>query len=229
MIISIRGIHKSFPDGHETRSVLNDVNIDIRQGTLTALTGRSGCGKTTLLYILAGLLKPDAGTYYFQGNELPLNDRRAMRLFRLQNIGFVLQEDSLLYDRTVRSNILLGSRFSQHTRQQSLSELDLLSCQLHINHLLNADPRNLSGGEKQRVAIARGMIGGKTIVLADEPTGALDHQSAVQVMDCFAQMKDQGKTIILVTHDIAIAQRCDRIIHIEYGKTGSDSLLLEKG
>lgn len=222
-MISISGITKSFPDGKGQRAVLKDVHMDIEKGTLTALMGRSGCGKTTLLYILAGLIKPDAGNYRFEGQALPLADRRAMRQFRLKNIGFILQEDTLLYDRNVENNILLGAHFLGQKRGDAHSEARFLSEQLNVASLLDASPAVLSGGEKQRVAIARSLIGGKKLLLADEPTGALDHDNAVNVLECFAHLREQGKTILLVTHDEAVAAMCDRIIHLEYGRiTGEE-------
>lgn len=223
-MISISGITKSFPDGKGLRAVLKDINIDIQAGTLTALMGRSGCGKTTLLYILAGLLKPDEGSYRFEGQELPLFDRRAMQRFRLQHIGFILQEDTLLYDRNVESNILLGARFLRQGRRDARSEARALARQLNVESLLDAPPATLSGGEKQRVAIARSLIGGKKALLADEPTGALDRDNAANVMECFARLRQQGKTILLVTHDEVVAGMCDRVIHLEYGRiTGQEA------
>lgn len=216
-MISLKDVSKSFPDGKEKRTVLHQVNLEIQEGTLTALMGRSGCGKTTLLYIMAGLMQPDAGSYSFCGKELALSDRKAMQQFRLQHIGFVLQEDTLLYDRNVESNILLGARFLKHKKGALQEEVAMLARQLGIEELLHAMPSTLSGGEKQRVAIARALIGGKSVLFADEPTGALDRESALHVMQCFRGLKEQGKTILLVTHDEVIAKMCDRIVYLEYG------------
>lgn len=216
-MISLKDVSKSFPDGKEKRTVLHQVNLEIQEGTLTALMGRSGCGKTTLLYIMAGLMQPDAGSYSFCGKELALSDRKAMQQFRLQHIGFVLQEDTLLYDRNVESNILLGARFLKHKKGALQEEAAMLARQLGIEELLHAMPSTLSGGEKQRVAIARALIGGKSVLFADEPTGALDRESALHVMQCFRGLKEQGKTILLVTHDEVIAKMCDRIVYLEYG------------
>lgn len=217
-MIKLQGITKSFPDGKEKRTVLDGIDIDIEKGTLTAIMGRSGCGKTTLLYIMAGLMKPDGGSYLWNGKELQTANRKEMQQFRLQHIGFVLQEDTLLYDRNVRQNILLGAKFLRIKKQDAMIEMEQLAKQLNIGNLLNAQPSVLSGGEKQRTAIARSLLGGKEVLLADEPTGALDRDNAVTVMECFRKMRDEGKTIIVVTHDEAVASMCDRTIHIEYGK-----------
>lgn len=217
-MIKLQGITKSFPDGKEKRTVLDGIDIDIEKGTLTAIMGRSGCGKTTLLYIMAGLMKPDSGSYLWNGKELQTANRKEMQQLRLKHIGFVLQEDTLLYDRNVRQNILLGAKFLRIKKQDALIEMEQLTKQLNIGNLLNAQPSVLSGGEKQRTAIARSLLGGKEVLLADEPTGALDRDNAVTVMECFRKMRDEGKTIIVVTHDEAVASMCDRTIHIEYGK-----------
>lgn len=217
-MISLQNISKSFQDGKNRRMVLQNVHLNVNPGTLTAIMGRSGCGKTTLLYILAGLMQPDQGIYHFQGKELPLSNRKAMQQFRLQNIGFVLQEDTLLYDRNVQSNILLGTQFIKHDRHHIQSEMKELAAQLDISDLLQAPPAILSGGEKQRVAIARALLGNKSVLLADEPTGALDRENALRVMECLAKVREQGRTILLVTHDETIAQMCDRTVRLVYGQ-----------
>lgn len=152
-MITLTGITKSFPDGKENRIVLDQVNLQALPGSITAIMGRSGCGKTTLLYILAGLIQPNEGKYLFNDQELCLTNRKKMQEYRLHNIGYIMQEDTLLYDRTVEENILLGARFLRHNRKAVHEEMEGLANQLGIAPYLSKRPSKLSGGENNALPL----------------------------------------------------------------------------
>ena len=228
-ILKLENITKSYGSGVAKVEVLHGINLTINRGELVAIVGPSGSGKSTLMNIIGCLDTPTTGSYQVDGNDTFNMLPDELAALRRDFFGFIFQRYHLLGHLNAQENVQVPSIYAGIKEDsRSKKSVELLT-RLGLEDKTLNKPSQLSGGQQQRVSIARALMNGGQIILADEPTGALDHQSAVQVMDCFAQMKDQGKTIILVTHDIAIAQRCDRIIHIEYGKTGSDSLLLEKG
>ncbi len=212
MQICLKNISKQYERPIKCRA-LCDINLEIDKGELIAITGKSGCGKSTLLNILAGLTMKSSGEYFF--NNILLNDnRKHMAQFRQKNIGIVVQNFALLNDRTVFDNIRLGLVKNKMDKNKFYS----IAEDLGIEKKLNYFPFQLSGGECQRVAIARAIIKKPSIILADEPTGALDSQTSSEIMKLFKDINKEGKTIIIVTHDLEIAKQCDRIIEISDGK-----------
>ncbi len=213
MLLSIKNITLNFGK----RSILNDVSLDINEGEIIAITGKSGSGKTSILGIVSGLLDPDSGTVEYKGkNILKWGDIRKSR-FRNREIGFVFQFFNLLPDMTSYQNIRYPSliRFFPGNVDKNIRSLaDLLD----IKGILNQKPQTLSGGERQRVAIARAIINKPKLILADEPTGNLDVVTAKEIKSLFARLKSEEKmAIILVTHDQSLIEIADSHYHLDNG------------
>ncbi|MEE2770083.1 MAG: ABC transporter ATP-binding protein [Pseudomonadota bacterium] len=204
---------KSLSHSFNTTKVLDNISFTIHQGEYVALLGQSGAGKSTLMHILGLLQKPQYGDYWLNGQHInQLNNNQKAKL-RNQKIGFIFQQYHLLSELSVFENIKLPWQYSNH---QNHDHLDELVTSLGITHLLGKKPSQLSGGEQQRVAIARSMINSPSLLLADEPTGALDQNNGKNVMALLKKHR-ANKTLLLVTHNQTIAQQCDRIIQLKDG------------
>lgn len=190
---------------------LNKLSLQVEKGEMIAIMGPSGCGKTTLINVLAGLTTITSGEYYYQ-NQLLSKDTSQLTKHRFENIGIVLQNFALLNDRNALDNIRIGCK-----NKQDLRHVDKITSEIGIKHRLKSYPYQLSGGECQKVAIARALISEPSIILADEPTGALDGNSSNEIMDLFEQIHVKNRTIIIVTHDKTVAERCTRIIQMKDG------------
>lgn len=213
MMIQLKSVAKAYGKKHQF-PVLRQIDLSVQTGEHVAIVGRSGSGKTTLLNILGGLCPFDSGTYTFNGQPVDLQREAAATAFRRTNIGFVLQNFALLFDRSVRENVLVGLDHYMMCRREKCQIVDLLLAAMDIQDLRDKNPADLSGGECQRVAIARTLAKDPPIILADEPTGALDAATEQRVLDyLFAQQR----TIVLATHNPAVAARCHRIVRIEEG------------
>lgn len=226
-VVQLEHIHKEFSLGKGTVQVLKDVNTTIRRGEFVAIMGASGSGKSTLLNIIGCLDKPTEGSYFLDGQLInDLNDDELAR-FRNLKLGFIFQSFNLLPYYTAQRNVEVPLAY-QNRKDRSLVAKELLE-RVGLGHRLNHKPAEMSGGEKQRIAIARALSTNPDVLLADEPTGALDSKSGIQVMGLFKELHREGKTIIMVTHDREIGEQAERIImfkdgRIEYGDTGNHSL-----
>lgn len=220
-IITMRDINKTYP-GVIPLHVLKDVNLDINRGELVSIMGASGSGKSTLLNILGILDGYDSGTYVLDG--IPIRDLNENRAAELRNklIGFVFQSFNLINYKNALENVALPLFYQGISRKKrnalAMEQLERMGLADRAHHL----PGELSGGQKQRVAIARALVTNPSIILADEPTGALDSVTSKEVMKVFRQLNEEGMTIIIVTHDPGVGEATNRIIHIIDGRIGGD-------
>ena len=223
-MISINGLTKSFETPRGKITVLNDFSLEIKEGTFLGISGKSGAGKSTLLSLIAGLQKADSGKIIIadkDGNKIELSalDDKKLSAFRNQNIGFISQEQSFLENFSVLDNVRLPAFISQKKiddksaravteRAQTLLEA------LGIAHLADSFPRELSGGENHRVLIARALMNDPQIILADEPTDSVDSERTEEIIKIFRRLADDGKTILIASHDKDALKLCDKIINI---------------
>ena len=214
-MIEMKNIYKSFDKDHNERKIFENFSFTISKGDMVAIMGKSGSGKSTLLNIIGGLESIDKGTYLFNGKDVSKFNEKELLQFRRKNISFIFQNFALINEYSVMDNILLPLkyRYGNIDKEKLASARELLD-KLDIGYVCDQKIDNLSGGEKQRIAIARSLISNTNVILADEPTGALDEKSGYMIMELFKQMKNIGKTIIIVTHDIDVAKKCDYIINI---------------
>lgn len=214
-MIEMKNIYKSFGKDHNERKIFENFSFTISKGDMVAIMGKSGSGKTTLLNIIGGLESIDKGTYLFNGKDVSKFNEKELLQFRRKNISFVFQNFALINEYSVMDNILLPLKYRyRNIDKKKLDGARELLDKLDIAYVCDQKIDNLSGGEKQRIAIARSLISNTSVILADEPTGALDEQNGHMIMELFKQMKNMGKTIIIVTHDIDVAKKCDYIINI---------------
>lgn len=221
-LIRLRGITKSYQSGELTTQVLHGIDLDIQPGEFVAIVGSSGSGKSTLMNILGCLDKPTAGTYEFRGRSVSNLDHDELAALRRDAFGFVFQNYNLLAAADAVANVELPAVYSGHPPQERRERAKALLSQLGLAERLDHKPGQLSGGQQQRVSIARALMNGGDIILADEPTGALDSQSGKDVMALLEELSRQGHTIILITHDAKVAAHADRLIEIKDGHIISD-------
>lgn len=203
----------------EKTEVLKNISLRITENESVCIMGRSGCGKTTLLRILGGLLAPTAGTVYYRGEKI--SDYRLVRMeeYRRTQVGFVFQDYKLLDHLTIMDNMLLPLMLDHREVKMSVRKVEEMAEMLQIRDRLDYYPHELSGGEKQRAAIGRALMNDPKLILADEPTGNLDEASGQMVMELLIRLqKDLHKTLVLVTHDKEVADFCGRVINIKAGR-----------
>ncbi len=203
--------------GGQTVEALRDVSFQVEAGEYVAIMGESGSGKTTLLNLLAALDRPTAGSVRLAGRELGSVRERDMAAFRRDNLGFVFQDFNLLDTFSLRDNILLPLVLAGKKYPEMEGRLTPLAAELGIGELLDKYPYEVSGGQKQRCAVARALITQPKLVLADEPTGALDSRAADSLMDLFTKINRGGQTVLMVTHSTAAASRAGRVLFIRDG------------
>ena len=219
-ILEVRNISKIYTTrfGSAKVQALSDMNFSVEEGEYAAIMGESGSGKTTLLNILASLDKPTGGEVLLNGKSLTMIREKELSAFRRDNLGFVFQDFNLLDNFSLRDNIYLPLVLSNTPKEQMESRIEPLAAQLKISDILEKYPYEVSGGQKQRVAIACALITAPKIVLADEPTGALDSHSSAQVMKLFTDIHRTGQTILVVTHSVKTACYAGRVLFIRDGR-----------
>jgi putative ABC transport system ATP-binding protein len=216
-MIEIKNLHKSYKMGSNTLHVLKGINFSVEEGELVAIMGSSGSGKSTLLNILGMLDELDEGAYILDGVPIKnLNETKAAQ-YRNKFLGFVFQSFNLINYKNALENVALPLYYQKVGRKErqekALKYLEQVGLKEWATHL----PSELSGGQKQRVAIARAMAAEPKVLLADEPTGALDSKTSYEVMDLIQKINDAGNTILVVTHEPDIAHMCKRIVHLKDG------------
>ncbi|MFN5466337.1 MAG: ABC transporter ATP-binding protein [Cyanobacteriota bacterium] len=217
-MLQLEHIGKLYQLGELAVPILRDINLTILRGEYTAIMGASGSGKSTLMNILGCLEPPSEGRYFFDGRDVTVlsdDERTDLRNFR---IGFVFQQFNLLSRLSALDNVMLPMVYAGYSRRERRERARWMLERVGLAERLDHLPSQLSGGQQQRVAIARALVNQPELVLADEPTGALDSRTGRDVMDLIGELHQEGITIVLVTHDAAVAERSQRIIRIEDGR-----------
>lgn len=218
-LMAVHGVSKSVQDASGTLTILRDIDFTVQPRETLAIVGASGSGKSTLLSIMAGLDTPTQGQVQLQGQDLFALDEDARAALRAQKMGFVFQSFQLLGSLTALENVMLPLELAGRSGAQDLARQMLQ--RVGLGERLNHYPKVLSGGEQQRVALARAFVVSPDVLLADEPTGSLDHASGERIIDLmFALNQERGTTLVLVTHDLQLAARCQRSIRIDAGRLG---------
>ncbi len=223
-MIRIENLHKSYPIGKDKLHVLKGINLHIKEGEFVAIMGSSGSGKSTLLNIVGLLDSHDEGDYFLNGLKIEnLNEKKAANL-RNKFLGFVFQSFNLISYKTALENVALPLYYSglgrKERTERALLYLEKVGLKDWANHL----PNELSGGQKQRVAIARALVTKPKVVLADEPTGALDSTTTDSVMELLKEINDEGMTVFVITHEEEVAEQTKRIVRLKDGQITSDEL-----
>ena len=223
MIIEFSHVTRTFSARNETVTALADINFQLEAGTLACLSGPSGSGKSTLLFILGGMLRPDSGTVRVLEQDLYALSKSERAAFRASQIGFIFQDFHLVPYLTVRENVLMPLGQLKPSARPSFQECEQLLARLGLTHRMDHKPRQLSAGERQRTAIARATLLKPPILLADEPTGNLDEISALEVYRLLTEYRDQGGTVVVVTHTRSAWDYADQVIQIVAGQLQIDS------
>lgn len=219
-ILNVSGIQKVYTTrfGGNKVEALKSVSFGVEQGEYVAIMGESGSGKTTLLNILAALDKPTSGSVVLDGKDLSKIKESQVAAFRRDNLGFVFQEFNLLDTFTLEDNIYLPLVLAGKSHKEMQERLKPIAAQLGITELLKKYPYEVSGGQKQRAAVARALITNPKLILADEPTGALDSKATDELLRLFAQINKTGQTILMVTHSVKAASHASRVLFIKDGE-----------
>lgn len=224
-LIEMKEIIKAYNIGLESEiEILHGIDLKIYEGEFVAIVGESGSGKSTLMNIIGVLDKQTKGEYYLDGIDIKNANEAEMNVIRNKKIGFVFQNFNLIGRTSALKNVELPMLYAGVPAEERTKRAKELLSKVGMESRMNHMPNELSGGQKQRVAIARSLVNNPSIILADEPTGALDSETSAMVMDIFNDLnKNQGKTIILITHSKEIAEQCPRIVTIKDGKIINDS------
>ncbi len=218
MILNLEHVYKDYILGKLTVPALKDVSLQVEKGEYLAVMGPSGSGKSTLMNIIGCLDRPTAGSYALKGESVMGMSDTQLADLRLSNLGFVFQSFELLPRMSALDNVGLPLIYAGKHRKQRREMAEEALARVGLEDRISFNPAQLSGGQKQRVAIARAMVNNPEILLADEPTGALDSKSGAQIMDLFGQLNEEGVTVIMITHDRNIASHAKRIVDIFDGE-----------
>ncbi len=222
-IIETKKLCKTFSNGGVQQHVLRNVNLEIYEGDFTIIMGASGAGKSTLLYSLSGMDKPTLGSVSFDGTEITKMNTDELAIFRRSHCGFVFQQVYLVESMSVLDNIMAAGLLVYKDKNTLVKKAEDLLKAVNIDETLwNKFPTQISGGEAQRVGIARSLINDPKLVFADEPTGALNSQTGKAVLDTLTSFNEKGQSIVMVTHDISSARRGNRILYVKDGEIAGE-------
>jgi putative ABC transport system ATP-binding protein len=220
--IRVRGVAKTYAEGAARVAALDGVDLDVHKGEVLLLMGPSGSGKTTLLSIMGCILRSSAGSVQIGGNEITHLSERQLPRVRLRHVGFVFQAFNLFPTLTAEENVEVALELKGIRGRQARKEARDLLAQVHLGDKCSAYPADLSGGQKQRVALARALAGGPEILLADEPTAALDSHTGRAVLELLCELAHlHNRAVVIVTHDTRVIDLGDRLVHLEDGKISS--------
>lgn len=219
-ILTMKGIVKQYQVGEEISTVLKGIDLEVKEGEFLAVLGPSGSGKSTLMNIIGCLDVPTSGEYILDGRRIGSQDETTLAKIRNREIGFIFQSFFLMQRQTALQNVKLPLIYADVPEREQNERAEEMLRRVGLYEKRNYYPNQLSGGQQQRVAIARAMCNNPTILLADEPTGALDQKTGRQVMELFHEINEEGRTIIMITHDAHIASHAKRIVRILDGNIG---------
>ena len=217
-ILSMKQIVKQYQMGEEVSTVLKGIDLSVTEGEFLAVLGPSGSGKSTLMNIIGCLDTPTSGEYYLSGRHIGEQNEKVLAQIRSKEIGFIFQSFHLLQRQTALENVELPLIYANLPKRRRLVRAGEMLERVGLSDKMSHYPNQMSGGQQQRVAIARAISTNPTILLADEPTGALDQKTGTQVMDIFHELNEEGRTIIMITHDAQIAKHAKRIVRILDGE-----------
>ncbi|KPN13642.1 macrolide ABC transporter ATP-binding protein [Bacillus australimaris] len=223
-MIQLSNVTKSYEVAQETFDVLSDMNLVIEKGEYLSIMGPSGSGKSTLMNIIGCLDRPTTGQYHFQGTELSSAKDQELAFIRNQSIGFIFQQFHLLPRLNARRNVELPMIYAGISQKERKERAEMALEKVGLADRMKHMPSELSGGQKQRVAIARAIVNEPQLILADEPTGALDSKTSFSIMEQFTQLNEEGTTIVLVTHEEEIAAYTNRTVVVRDGRLVEDRL-----
>ncbi len=222
-IIEAKNLIKLYQSGSEELRALDNVSLQVRENDYLAILGPSGSGKSTLMNILGCLDIPTSGEYFLDEENILESSEDKLAELRNKKIGFVFQKFNLLPRLTALQNVMLPLLYrgmdEKQAEQRATEKLDILGLKNRLSHR----PNELSGGQQQRVAIARAIIGNPPLILADEPTGNLDSKSSLDVINIFAELNTQGNTIVVITHDVEVAEKMEKVVYIKDGRLSKTS------
>ena len=223
-MITTRSLRKTYRLGGQAIHALDGVDLDVPAGQFVAIIGASGSGKSTLMNMLGGLDQPDSGTVEINGQDIARMDSKSLARFRNEVLGFVFQSFQLLPRRSALGNAALPLSYRRPKVSNANQRAAAALGRVGLSDRMDNKPSELSGGQQQRVAIARALVGDPKLLLADEPTGALDSQTSKDIMALLVDLSAKGLTIVLITHDLEVAEYADRIITMRDGQVVSDAM-----